>query len=79
MAKATKTKATSTTKNAAPAASGSGYSVVTEFRDIHDFNKVYAVGDNVSHLDKARLDSLVSLGYVTANEVSGDDSQTGEE
>lgn len=70
--KETNTKAVDPQKavDAAPAPMGiepaekGKYVVVQEFRDIVDFSKVHAVGDNVSSFDKKRLAELVQQGLV---------------
>jgi hypothetical protein len=46
--------------------SKSGYVVVSGFNDINDFGKVWREGDDVSHFDDARLDSLVERKLVQA-------------
>ncbi len=42
----------------------SKYVVVKSFRDKDDFTKEYKEGQNVSSLDKERLEHLVGIGYV---------------
>lgn len=49
------------------------HTVKVEFRDIKDFNKVYSVGDDVSHLEEGRLKTLTELGYVTKGEAEKTD------
>jgi len=44
--------------------SAGGFVVVSPFRDINDFNKVYGVGEDVSHFDKDRLLSLIEKKLV---------------
>lgn len=41
------------------------FKVLTEFRDIDNFAKVHAVGSDVSHFKKERLEKLVALGYIS--------------
>lgn len=41
------------------------YKVAQEFRDIADFSKVHAVGDDVSDMEESRLKELVEGGLVT--------------
>ncbi|MDQ6482226.1 hypothetical protein [Dyadobacter sp. LHD-138] len=43
-----------------------GYKVTSEFRDRNNFNKIHAVGDDVSHLEDTILDSLLSRGLIEA-------------
>jgi len=43
------------------------YVVVTAFRSLNDFNKSYNPGDDVSHLDEARLKDLIGLGLAKKN------------
>lgn len=45
----------------------SGFRVIQEFRDIDNFDKAYAVGDDVSDLPEARLARLIELGLVEKN------------
>jgi hypothetical protein len=40
------------------------YIVISDFRDINNFDKAYAAGDDVSHFEQSRLDKLVELGLV---------------
>lgn len=40
------------------------YLVIKDFRDINDFSKNHAVGDDVSHFDPERLATLVANGHV---------------
>ncbi|MEN0095900.1 MAG: hypothetical protein AAGB30_10995 [Pedobacter sp.] len=40
------------------------YSVVSEFRDIDDFDKVHKPGDDVSHFDKDRIAVLLDRGHI---------------
>ena len=44
---------------------GAGYVVASPFRDKNDFNLAYNIGDDVSHLDEARLAELIGKGLVT--------------
>lgn len=44
-----------------------GYSVVSEFRDINNFSKIYKVGDDVSGFDDARIKSLLQKGLIEKN------------
>lgn len=46
----------------------SQYIVKHEFRDIANFDKVHAVGSDVSHFDEDRLTKLVELGLVETGE-----------
>lgn len=46
----------------------SGYRVIQEFRCINNFDKVHAVGDDVSDLPEARLARLLELGLVEGPE-----------
>lgn len=48
--------------------SGDSHSVVSEFRDKSDWNTLYEVGQDVSFLDKDRLDELVEKGLVKSND-----------
>jgi hypothetical protein len=41
-----------------------GHVVSTEFRDKHNFSKLYAIGEDVSHLDEDRKADLLSKGLV---------------
>lgn len=50
-------------------ATKSGFIVKSEFRDKDDFNLIYEVGQDVSHLDAERLESLVALGLITKKSV----------
>lgn len=43
---------------------GGAYVVVKPFRDISDFSKEYAAGDDVSNLAPERLQHLVQIGHV---------------
>jgi hypothetical protein len=40
------------------------FTVVKEFRDINDFSFVNEVGDDVTHFDSDRLNTLIALGLV---------------
>lgn len=48
----------------AEAAKADKFTVVSDFRDKTNFDKVFSKGDDVSHLDKARLQDLVTKGLV---------------
>lgn len=39
--------------------------VVKEFRDIDDFSKVYAVGDDVTDFDEKRKANALTLGLIS--------------
>lgn len=41
-----------------------GFEVITEFRDISNFNQAHRVGSDVSYFPSERLATLLTLGYV---------------
>lgn len=41
-----------------------GFEVVTDFRDVNDFDFTHRAGTDVSHLPAERLTRLLQLGYI---------------
>lgn len=65
MAKQQAPKAAAST-SAQPQKASKGHTVLSSFRDRDNWDKEYNPGDDVSHFDKERLETLVKNGLVQA-------------
>lgn len=59
-----------------PQKASKGYTVLSPFRDIANWDKAYEPGDDVSHFDNERLKNLVVNGLVQAPKAAAKPADT---